>query len=139
MATWLDDSIGAVLSRLEALDLTENTLVILASDHGNRGKESVYEAARSPMIIRWPAQLRPHSVSHALVGNIDIAATILDAVGDSPEGLDGKSFLPLLRGETDQHRDSLMLEMSVSRALVTERWKYIANRPPPEIAAAMRQ
>ena len=140
MATWLDDSVGAILDKLQQRGIAGNTLVIFTSDHGNRGKESVYEAARVPFIVRWPGHVKAGSVSHALIGNIDIAPTVMNITGSlSSDGhlFDGISFRPVIEGEAATVRDSLMLEMSSSRALVTEQWKYIANRPPEEIAARM--
>lgn len=142
MSTWLDDSIGAILDRLEVHGIDENTVVIFTSDHGNRGKESLYEAARVPFIVRWPARLPAGSYSNAIVGNIDIAPTILEIAGldNLPDNVfDGISQLPALTGTDNQVRDWLMLEISASRAVVTSAWKYIANRPPEAIMRKIRE
>ena len=134
MGGWLDDAVGEMLAALEKHGVADNTVVIFTSDHGNRGKESVSEAARTPLIIRWPNRVAAGSVSDALVGNIDILPTLLELASARPApGVDGRSFLPVLAGG-ETTRDSLMLEMSLSRALVTPRWKYIAHRPPAEVA-----
>ncbi len=140
MATWLDDSVGELLRILERLGIDDNTVVIFTSDHGNRGKESVYEAARVPLLVRWPGHVQPGSVSHALLSNIDIAPTLLSLAGARVStNFDGLDMAPIWTRQTSSIRDALMLEMSVSRAVVTRDWKYIANRPPPEIARRMAQ
>lgn len=140
MATWIDDAVGALLGTLDELNLSGNTVVIFLSDHGNRGKESVYEAARAPMLIRWPGHIQPGSVSHALVANIDLAPTVAALAGATLQvDVDGLNLEPVWTQEADQIRDGLMLEMSMSRAVVTKDWKYMANRPPPEVAKRMTE
>ena len=144
-ATWLDDGIGAVLQRLDKLHLTDNTLVIFLSDHGvERGKGSCYEGGvRTPIVIRWPGRAKPRACD-ALVQNIDFAPTILDACRADPPPetpLDGKSLLPLLAGTAKKVHDSLYFEIGYTRAVVTDRWKYLAFRIPPsrQLTAAQRQ
>lgn len=138
MAVSLDDSVGELLEVLRELGIDDRTVIIFTSDHGNRGKESVYEAARSPLLVRWPGHIVPGSVSHALVSNIDVAPTILALAGAAPAvDMDGLDMSPAWRDDKERIRDALMLEMSVSRAVVTEDWKYIAHRPPQEIARRM--
>lgn len=135
MAIWLDDAVGALLEDLDKYGVRDNTVVIFTSDHGNRGKESVYEAARSPMFIRWPAVIKPGQISQALVSNIDLVPTILDlAERDASDEFDGISLSPILRGQKSDLRKSLMLELSLSRAVVTKDWKYLVHRPPRVIA-----
>ena len=134
-ATWLDDGIGAVLARIRELGLDEDTLVLFFNDHGVEGaKGSCYEGGvRSPAIVRWKGTVAPGR-SDALVQNIDFAPTILDACGVEPPAdmrLDGLSLLPLLTGQRKTLRDSLYLEIGHTRAVCTERWKYIAFRIPP--------
>ncbi|MGB2822227.1 MAG: sulfatase-like hydrolase/transferase, partial [Phycisphaerae bacterium] len=134
-ATWLDDGIGAVLSKLDALHLAEDTLVIFLNDHGvERGKGSCYEGGvRTPVVIRWKGRIKP-GTSDALIQNVDFAPTILEACGVAPPRetvLDGKSLLPLLAGKVEKVHDSLYFEIGYTRAVCTERWKYLAFRIPP--------
>jgi arylsulfatase A-like enzyme len=136
--TWLDDAIGAVLAKLADLGVADSTVVIVASDNGKRGKFSCYDSgARMPMLIRWPGQVAPGSVCRELVSNIDFAPTIYDLAGIPVPGtasVDGTSIVPLLRGEGVYRRASLYLEISCTRAAVSEDFfKYIAVRFPPEI------
>jgi N-sulfoglucosamine sulfohydrolase len=100
-----DDVVGAVLKILAESGFAENTLVMLKSDHGMAmpfAKTNVWRnSTRRPWIVRWPSVVEPgtHDTEH-LVGGVDFAPTILEAVGLEPmEGMDGRSFLPLLKGQ----------------------------------------
>jgi arylsulfatase A-like enzyme len=133
MGTWIDDSVGVILDRLDACGLTENTIVVFTSDHQARGKNTCYEGARVPFIICWPGITRPGSQIDALCANADLAPTFVEAVGgtsDMGAMLDGMSLLPLLRGERVDQHSYVFLELNNSRALVTERWKLLLNRVP---------
>ena len=141
-ATWIDDSVGAILGKLQDLGLSENTMVVFASDHQSRGKYACYEGARVPCVIRWPGHIPAGSRTDALCANLDMAATCIEMAGGTPPAdmnRDGRSLLPLLtEGETPSDwRDALLLEVSNIRAVVTNRWKYIANRPPEEMMKKM--
>ena len=134
---WLDCGLGAVIGRLEQLDLLNNTLVILFSDNNQRGKETIYEGgARVPLLVMWPKRFACGQVCDKLVANIDFAPTILDACGVVPSAdmdLDGRSLVPLLSGKSEAWRDALLLENGHTRAVVTERWKYLALRYPADV------
>lgn len=136
---WLDTGIGAVLVRLEELNLAENTLVIVFSDNNQHGKETLYEGgARVPCLMMWPERFAAGQTCDKLVANIDFAPTILDAagaLGKQPSGtdLDGQSLVPLLAGTSDQWRDALLLENGHTRTVVTQRWKYLALRYPDDV------
>ncbi len=134
-ATWLDDGIGAVLNRIDELGLAEDTLVVFLNDHGvEQGKGSCYEGGvRTPIIIRWKGRIKP-GTSAALVQNTDFVPTILAACGVTPlpdMQLDGMSLMPLLEGKAHELRNSLYFEIGYTRAVCTERWKYLAFRIPP--------
>lgn len=106
--SYADAEIGRLLSRLDALGISGNTLVVYTSDHGEELNEhgffcghgySTYEpGARVPLIIRAPGASAgevPQVVRH-----VDIAPTILDWAGLSGgEGMDGRSLRPLISGE----------------------------------------
>ena len=134
-ATWLDDQIGAVMKKLDELDLADNTLVIYFNDHGvESAKGSCYEGGvRTPCFIRWPGVVKPGQAG-ALIQNTDFAPTILAACGIDPPKemtLDGLDLLPLLTGRKRRLRDSVYCEIGHTRAVCTDRWKYIAFRIPP--------
>jgi arylsulfatase A-like enzyme len=143
MATRMDDYVGAVLSKIDSLGLSENTIVIFTSDHGSRGKNSVYEGgAKVPMMIKWPRRIQAGSENDDLIGNIDIAATLIDVAGGrAPADMteDGHSFKSQLLGKAEpmDWRTDMLIEAGNSRAIVTRDWKYVANRVTPEIQAKM--
>jgi arylsulfatase A-like enzyme len=113
MVTNIDDNLGRLFAKLEALKLADNTLVIFLTDNGpqqvryNGGllqrKTSVHEGGiRVPCFVRWPARLKGGRKVSQIAAHIDIAPTVLEACGvDRPKGVkfDGRSVLPLLRGD----------------------------------------
>ena len=136
-ATWIDDSVGAVMKRLDDLGVADNTVVIFTSDHQSRGKYTCYESSRVPCLIRWPRAIAPGTEIDSICANIDLAATFIEMAGGSaPDDMtmDGRSFLPWLTGNATEadRRDALLLECSNIRAVVTEQHKFIVNRPGQE-------
>ncbi|MEM1108966.1 MAG: sulfatase-like hydrolase/transferase [Planctomycetota bacterium] len=137
-ATWLDDGVGAVLSKLEELGIAENTLVIYFNDHGmaDRSKGTTYEGGLiSPTLAYWPGRITPQRVSN-ITQNTDFAPTILDATGVTPPSdmvIDGKSWLPLVDGEVEATHESAYSEIGLVRSVSTPEWKYIAFRVPPSL------
>jgi len=134
---WLDDGVGAVMDRLKALGLYDNTLIILASDNG-KGKwgKNVLNRGQIPCMVTWKNRVRGGQVNEELASNIDFAPTVLDACRAEPSpgaGLDGRSLLPLLAGAGGEWRDSLYLEVTYTRGVATKRWKYIATRFPEKV------
>ncbi len=116
--TWgVDENIGRVLQTLEEMDLEDNTVVMYSSDqgfymgeHGWFDKRFMYEESfRTPLIARWPGNIKPGSVNTDLVQNIDFAETFLELAGAAiPDDMQGESLVPLLKGETpDDWRSSL--------------------------------
>jgi arylsulfatase A-like enzyme len=104
----LDDAVGRVLTTLDELGLTENTLVVYTSDqgwylgeHGWYDKRWMYEESfRTPCIMRWPGHTKAGSVDDHLVMNLDFAETFLDAAGlKIPADMQGRSLKPILEGK----------------------------------------
>lgn len=119
MVEAMDLAAGKVLAKLDALGLRENTLVIFTSDNGGlstsegwptsnlplrAGKGWMYEGGiREPLLVRWPAMVRPGSVVSTPVCSPDFFPTLLDAAGITPQPgqkLDGLSLVPLFKGGT---------------------------------------
>jgi N-sulfoglucosamine sulfohydrolase len=103
----LDDAVGAVLAVLKEEGFAENTIVVFyGGDHGMSfpfGKSNSYEnSSRGALIVRWPGTVKPGSVDRAhLVSTLDFTPTLLDAVKlPAIPDIDGRSFLPALKGET---------------------------------------
>ncbi len=121
MVAAVDDSVGALLAKLDELELTDNTVVIFFSDNGGlstmkgagptsnlplrSGKGWLYEGGvREPTIIRAPGVSRPGSESDAPVVSMDFFPTMLQLAGlplQPDKHNDGASLLPLLSGEGD--------------------------------------
>jgi len=104
----IDRNVGRILARLDELGLAENTLVIYTSDqgfflgeHGWFDKRFMYEPSlRVPFLVRWPGEIAPGSVNTDMIQNLDFAETFLDlAEAPIPADMQGRSLLPLLRGE----------------------------------------
>jgi len=108
LVTLVDQSIGAILARLERYGLASNTIVVHTSDHGDSlgahhlfGKETMFEEATCvPLLVRLPGQRASKTVTHP-VSHIDFVPTLLDLLGqpNNPQCA-GKSLLPLIKEET---------------------------------------
>ncbi|MEO2149171.1 MAG: sulfatase [bacterium] len=117
----VDDNIGRMLSTLDELDLSRETVVIYSSDqgfflgeHGWFDKRFMYEECyKTPLIVRWPGVVDAGSVEQSLVSNLDYAQTFLDLAGvsakdSSVQEMQGVSLVPLLLGnKPDEWRESL--------------------------------
>jgi arylsulfatase A-like enzyme len=110
----VDDGVGDVLDYLEENGLSENTIVVYTSDqgfylgeHGWFDKRFMYdESFRTPMLIKYPREIKAGQKLDHLVQNLDFAATFLDYAGiDIPEDNQGQSFRRVVSGETDSFRD----------------------------------
>ena len=113
-----DDIVGRVLDELKAAGFADNTLVMLKSDHGIAvpfAKTNVWRhSTLTPWIVRWPGVLKPgiHETEH-LVAGVDFAPTILDILGvDAMPGMDGRSFLPVLKGEKQDGREFVYTQIN---------------------------
>jgi arylsulfatase A-like enzyme len=112
----VDEGVGQLLDFLDDSGLAENTIVVYTSDqgfylgeHGWFDKRFMYEESlRTPLLVRWPGVAKPGRVVDAIVSNVDFAETFLGAAGAAvPDEMQGRSIVPLLRGETpDDWRDS---------------------------------
>jgi arylsulfatase A-like enzyme len=105
----IDDNVGRVLDYLDAEGLTDDTLVIYTSDqgfflgdHGWYDKRFMYEESlRMPFIVRYPREIAPGTVNRDMVLNVDFAPLFLDLAGvPIPDSFQGRSFRPLLQGDT---------------------------------------
>jgi len=136
-----DDTLGEVLGALEAAGHAGDTLVLYLSDHGMSlpfSKTNCYlHSTRTPWIVRWPGVVRPGGVEgEHFISGIDLLPTVLEAVGlPVPEGLDGFSFVPVLRGEKQPGREMVFTQFHETsgrgrfpmRAVRDARFGYIVN------------
>ena len=136
-----DDTVGRLLDALEDEGVASNTLVVFMSDHGMAfpfAKSNLYlNSTRTPWIVRWPGVAQPASVNEEdLISAIDYLPTILESAGVAiPEGVNGRSLLPLMRGEEMDGRDYLFTQFYESaggkqypmRSIQDTRFGYIVN------------
>ncbi len=132
----LDQAIGAVLDALEANGLSDNTLVICTTDHGIAfpGMKCTLtdHGIGVMLIVRGPGGFTGGRVCDAMVLHIDLFPTICDLLEiEHPAWLQGKSMMPVIRGEVEQINDEIFAEVTYhaayepQRAVRTQRWKYI--------------
>ncbi|MDF1816907.1 MAG: sulfatase [Verrucomicrobiales bacterium] len=134
----LDSKVGAVLDRLDAEGLAENTIVMFFGDHGRphvRGKQWLYEGGiRVPLIIRHPQQPNGGTVDDRLISLLDLMPSVLAETGvDIPEGLPGRNlFDPDWPGHEKLFaaRDRCGDAADRIRSVRTRRYKYIKNFHP---------
>ena len=124
---YLDHLTGKLLASLKTNGLDENTIVIFVGDNGTGGdgKGQASElGARVPFIVRGPG-IKPGVVSRALGDVTDLLPTLAEFAGAAlpkDKTFDGKSLAPLLRGETDKHRDWIYAHYEDGRVLRDPRW-----------------
>lgn len=139
----IDEDIGRLLEAIDAEGLASSTLFIYLSDngfhlgeHGFYDKRDAFETSiRIPFLARGPG-IAPGSTVDAMIQSIDIAPTVLDWAGIAPPrdlAIDGRSFLPLLKGEEIPWRDAIIYEYywewnfpatPTTFAIRTPRYKY---------------
>lgn len=141
--------LDAYLSELRervAKHLSSDTMFVFSSDHGAQfpfGKWTLYdEGIRVPLIIARPGKIEAGTRTDAMVSWIDLLPTMIEcAGGNAPKNLDGRSFAPVLRGESISHRTRIftthsgdqMMNVYLSRSVRTDRYKLIWN-PHPDFA-----
>jgi len=106
----VDDQIGMLLDKLDEYGLTDNTMVVFVSDHGEmlgdhgmKGKFCFYEASSHvPMMIRFPGRIKPGTKVKAPVSNMDLFATVLDYMNMPDHPSDGSSLRGLIEGKANE-------------------------------------
>ena len=120
MVKIIDQQMGRILAYLDACGLSENTLVLFTTDHGEllgdhglwmKGPFHYEQLVRVPTLIRFPAAIPPGQRAQALFSHVDIVPTILAAAGlPIPSDTDGVDAMPMLSGKQDNVRDSVLVE-----------------------------
>ncbi len=149
MMELIDETVGKINGEVENLGLAKNTVVLFSSDNGPhqegrhemeffnsngalRGmKRDLYEGGiRVPLIIKWPDQISPNSVSDHPCAAWDLLPTFADIAGSSiPSDIDGISFFPTLIGEGSQPQHNYFYwefyEQGGRQAIRQQDWKYV--------------
>jgi len=144
--TYYDWQVGQALALLQKHALADNTLVIVVSEQGSSfpfGKWTCYDTGlQSAFIARWPGKIEPGTVSDALIEYVDVLPTYIEVAGGTPPSiLDGKSLLPVLTGETKEHKKYVFGEMTTRgvtngsdyfgiRSIRSRKFKYVWNFTP---------
>jgi N-acetylglucosamine-6-sulfatase len=132
----VDEMVGRLLSELRRAGELRDTLIVFTSDNGYmlgehrlRGKNRLYEeSVQVPLVMRGPGVPRD-SARRQLVGNIDLAPTILDAAGaKSPLRMDGRSLFPLANHPRAARSRDILLETARSAGIRTRRYLYAEHQ-----------
>tara|TARA_R110002096_G_scaffold114770_3_gene248783 strand:+ start:7 stop:1176 length:1170 start_codon:yes stop_codon:yes gene_type:complete len=144
--TYYDEQVGQILKLLEKNGLVDNTLVMVTSEQGNGmpfAKWTLYDSGlQSALIARWPGRIAEGSLTDAMVEYVDVTPTLVDAAGGEPApGLDGKSFLPVMLGDSKEHKSHVFGIMTTRgvinhpghygiRSVRSRQFKLIQNLTP---------
>jgi arylsulfatase len=139
---YLDFEIGRLFEHLGRLGSLDTTMVVLFGDHGENMTEhdswfdhaGLYDSVvHVPLIIWAPGLVAPARIS-SMVSLVDVMPTVLELLDLPPvQGIDGRSLVPLLRGETSAHRNAVMLSectWQAKRGVRTRKWKFIRSYDP---------
>lgn len=145
LITQMDDQIGRLLDKLNALNLKENTLVMFVGDHGYSlgshgfvGKQCMYEEGiRTPLLVRFPPWRRATPTNDALVSLIDLFPTLCEAADiHVPKTVEGRSLRKLYQGNEKLENQRLEIYAAFhspdrhhmsTRCIRTRRHKYIQH------------
>ena len=151
MMTALDEGIGRILKTLERHQIDTNTIILLSSDNGphkegghmpkyfnsNGGlrgfKRDLYEGGiRCPLLVRWPGKIKAGTTSDHISAHWDLFPTFCELAGtETPDDLDGISFLPALLGAEQKQHEYLYWEFfegGGKRAVRIGKWKAVQNQ-----------
>lgn len=151
MVAYMDKLVGKVVQKLEDLKLREDTMIVFLGDNGTgyqvevKANGSVVTAGKAqttihgthvPMIVNWPAGGAKGKVCEDLIDTTDFLPTFLEAAGAKPTAkpiLDGRSFLPQVRGQLGQARDWAFFHYikgpgkPVVEWILDQRWKLYST------------
>ncbi len=119
---WTDAHVGRILEDLDALGLSDRTIVALVSDHGEeffehggKGHQATLyeEVIRIPLVLRYPERIAPGIRIPDQVRIIDLLPTLLELAGaPAPNDVMGQSLVPLLEGRTLEHDNLAISELN---------------------------
>ena len=146
----IDDSVGVLLKTLSEQGLSENTIVVMLSDHGNHFLTRTYaewkctphdSSIHIPLLVQGPG-FDGLGMIPDVVSMVDISPSLLDAVGVKiPDSMQGRSFMPVLRspeGRSSWRQEAFIqfAASAIGRALRTDKWTYCAIDPNQDGMAA---
>lgn len=144
--TYLDGQVGDLLGILKKHGLSDSTIVIFTSEQGDGlpfAKWTCYDSGlQNALMARWPGKIKAGSVSDAMIEYVDVVPTFVDAAGGKPSTmLEGKSYLDVLLGKSDKHKEyvyGLQTTRGINdgsdhfgiRQIRSRQFKYIVNLTP---------
>jgi uncharacterized sulfatase len=148
MMAFVDDCVGRILARLDALGLAEDTLVVFTTDHGHlyghhgliaKGPFHYEDMVRVPFLVRQPGTVPAGRVSNALQSLVDVVPTCLSALGrEVPRSMTGADQWGVWTGAQDSARDHVLVENRHQPhrlhldTYIDERYKLTVYRGHPE-------
>jgi len=143
----MDGQVGQILKTLEEVGQKDRTLVLFSSEQGSQFPGCKWTnwdtGVHTAMIARWPGKVAIGKRTDAIVQYADVLPTLLDLAGGKPveSGCDGTSFLPLLQGKSETHRQyAYFVHNNLPegppypiRAITDGRYRYIRNLLPDEV------
>ncbi len=144
-AAFVDYCFGRLFNCLEGEGYLEDSFIIVLADHGHplgdhgkflKGGDRMYsELLKAPFLVHLPNSENGGMRTDALVYFHDVLPTILDLMGqkNNTEAMHGKSFLPVLKGDTNEHRPAIITgyHEALERCIRDKRWSYVI-RPEGE-------
>ncbi|MCF7958927.1 MAG: sulfatase, partial [Phycisphaerae bacterium] len=144
--TYLDGQVRDLLGILKKHGLSENTIVIFTSEQGDGlpfAKWTCYDSGlQNALVARWPGRIKAGSVSDAMIEYVDVVPTFIEAAGGTPTPvLEGKSYLDVLLGKTETHKE-YVYGLQTTRGIIkgsdhfgirqirSRQFKYIVNLTP---------
>ncbi|MBD3184261.1 sulfatase-like hydrolase/transferase [Candidatus Poribacteria bacterium] len=143
-ASFVDHCLGELFENLQELGYYEDSIIILLADHGHplcdhmkflKGSDRMYsELLKVPYLIHLPGGKNAGMRTDAIIQFHDTLPTILELLDSScVSGTHGESFVPVLYGDTDEHRQAMITGyyQGIDRCIRDKTWSYI-QRPEDE-------
>lgn len=142
----IEEGVGEILRALKETGQLDNTVIVFTSDNGYFYGEhglsverrlAYEESIRMPLLVRYPKAIKADTVRDEFALNIDLAPTLLELAGVAvPRAMEGRSLVPLLKGQRTAWRNSFLIEYYTDKvfprmlqmgyqAVRNARWKYI--------------
>ncbi|WP_035607173.1 sulfatase [Haloferula sp. BvORR071] len=145
--TYMDSQVGQILAALDEAKLADKTLVLFSSEQGAQfpgNKWTNYDSGlHTSLVARWPGVIKAGRRTPAMVQYADVAPTLIDIASGKadPEAFDGTSFLPVLKGSSDKHREyAYGMHNNYPegppypiRSITNGEWRYIRNLTPDHL------
>lgn len=119
---YMDSEFGKCLELLKKYGFSDNTVVVFTSEQGNQlpfAKWTCYgNGLQTGFLVRWPGKIKPGTTSNAMIEYIDVAPTFIEMAGlKVPETIEGKSFLKVLTGMKESHKN-FVYGIQTSRGII---------------------